>query len=84
MSDTHATQQHATRSRNFSRRSFLAGASAAAVGVTILRPELVRGYQANEKVAIGLVGCGGRGTWIAELFQKHGGYVVAGAAEAVR
>ncbi len=81
MSDTYATQQQSTRSHNFSRRGFLAGASAAAVGATILRPELVRGYQANEKVAIGLVGCGGRGTWIAELFQKHGGYVVAGAAD---
>ena len=80
VSDTHATQQQSTRSHNFSRRSFLAGASAAAVGVTILRPELVRGYQANEKVAIGLVGCGGLGTWTAELFPKHGGYVVAGGA----
>jgi predicted dehydrogenase len=65
----------------FSRRTFLAGAGAVAAGITIMRPELVRGYQANEKVAIGLIGCGGRGAWIADLFQKHGGYVVAGVAD---
>ena len=26
------------------------------------------------KIKLGLVGCGGRGSWIAKLFQKHGGY----------
>ena len=26
------------------------------------------------KIKLGLVGCGGRGSWIANLFQKHGGY----------
>jgi predicted dehydrogenase len=65
----------------FSRRTFLAGAGAVAAGITIMRPELVRGYEANEKVTIGLIGCGGRGTWIADLFQKHGGYVIAGLAD---
>ena len=78
MSDTQSSKSTMT---GFSRRNFLAGAGAVAAGITILRPELVRGYQANEKVAIGLIGCGGRGTWIAELFQKHGGYVVAGVAD---
>lgn len=64
-----------------SRRGFMAGAGAAAVGLTILRPELVWGYQANEKVDIGFMGCGGRGTWIAKLFQEHGGYNIVGAAD---
>jgi predicted dehydrogenase len=36
--------------------------------------------QANTRVKLGLIGCGGRGTWIAKLFQDHGGYeIVAGA-----
>lgn len=62
-----------------SRRGFVAAAAAAA-SATIVRPESARGYAANEKVALGLVGCGGRGVWIAELFAQHGGYeVVAGA-----
>lgn len=47
----------------FSRRSFLAGASASAF--TIVKPELVRGA-ASDKVKIGVVGCGGRGTQAAE------------------
>ena len=55
------------------RREFLAGAAAAAT-FTILRPSLVRGTQANSKIALGLIGCGGRGSWIADLFVKHGGY----------
>jgi predicted dehydrogenase len=55
------------------RRAFLAGAAAAAT-FTILRPSLVRGTQANSKIALGLIGCGGRGSWIADLFVKHGGY----------
>lgn len=62
-----------------SRRGFVAAAAAAA-SATIVRPETARGYAANEKVALGLIGSGGRGVWIAELFAQHGGYeVVAGA-----
>jgi predicted dehydrogenase len=60
------------------RRQFIAGG--AVVSFTILKPKLVRGTAANSKIELGLVGCGQRGTWIADLFVKHGGYqVVAGA-----
>ncbi len=62
------------------RREFLAGAGAAAMSVSILKPGLVRGSQANSQISLGLIGCGGRGTWIAGFFKKHGGYrIVAGA-----
>ncbi len=61
------------------RRSFLAGAMAATV--TIIKPELVRGAKANSTVDVGLVGCGGRGRWIANFFQKHGGYKWAACAD---
>jgi len=44
-----------------SRRSFLAGPAAAAAAFTIIRPELVKGWGAD-KLKIGLIGCGGRGT----------------------
>ncbi len=64
-----------------SRRRFLAGAGAAAVGISLVRPELVRGSTANEKVNIGCIGCGGRGSWIAGLFQEHGGYNIVAAAD---
>ncbi len=58
------------------RREFIARAGAAAVSMTILGPELVRGSQANSKVRLGLVGCGGRGGWIAARFRKHRGEAV--------
>ena len=30
----------------------------------------------SRKIKLGLIGCGGRGPWLADLFQKHGGYVI--------
>jgi myo-inositol 2-dehydrogenase/D-chiro-inositol 1-dehydrogenase len=55
------------------RREFMARAGAA-LGLTLLKPTIVRGTQANSQIGLGLVGCGGRGQWIADLFRKHGGY----------
>ena len=63
------------------RREFMAKAGAAALSATILRPGLVRGTESNSKISVGLVGCGGRGGWIAGLFKKHGGYEVTAAAD---
>jgi len=63
------------------RREFMAKAGAAAVSMTILKPELVGGTQANSKIRLGLVGCGGRGGWIAGLFRKHGGYEILAVAD---
>ena len=65
-----------TKRRACSRREFMAKAGAAALSATVLPAGLVRGFQANAKIGLGLVGCGGRGVWIAKLFQKHGGYEV--------
>jgi len=59
----------------------MAGAGAAAFSFTIMKPELVRGTAANSRLNLGMVGCGGRGTWIAELFKRHGGYHIAAAAD---
>ena len=63
------------------RRQFIAGTGAAALSFTVMKPELVRGTQANAKITLGLIGCGARGAWIAELFMKHGGYQVVAAAD---
>ena len=68
-------------SRGLSRRGFLAGAGAAAYPFTIMKPELVRGSQANSKLSLGMIGCGGRGTWLSGLFHKHGGYQVTAAMD---
>jgi myo-inositol 2-dehydrogenase / D-chiro-inositol 1-dehydrogenase len=66
---------------NVSRRRFLKDAGGAAVAFSVVRPDLVRGSGANTKVDLGVIGCGGRGTWIANLFQKHGGYNIVAAAD---
>jgi len=67
--------------KHVSRRRFLKNAGGAAVAFSIVKPELVRGTSANSKVDLGVIGCGGRGTWIANLFQKHGGYNIVAAAD---
>jgi hypothetical protein len=50
------------------RRTFLAGAAAGAV--TLMKPAVVRGTQANSMIELGLIGCGGRGNWITNLFHQ--------------
>ena len=63
------------------RRRFIAGTGASVLAFTVLKPELVRGAEANSKINIGLIGCGSRGKWIADLFQKHGGYNFVAVAD---
>jgi myo-inositol 2-dehydrogenase/D-chiro-inositol 1-dehydrogenase len=63
----------------FSRRGFLAGATA--LGLAVIKPELVTAAQANAKIKLGLIGCGGRGNWIADLFMQHGGYELVAASD---
>lgn len=56
--------------------------SAAAAGTfTILGPHLVRGAAANSKIELGVVGCGGRGAWIAGLFARNPGYHISAVAD---
>ena len=68
-------------SPDITRRRFLAGAGAAAVGLSILKPELIGAAEANAKLDIGVIGCGGRGTWIADLLAKNGNYNVVALAD---
>ena len=42
------------------RRQFIGGASVAALSFTVVKPELVRGADANSKINLGMIGCGGR------------------------
>jgi predicted dehydrogenase len=71
----------ATSSSPLSRRRFLAGTSASVLAFSVLKPELLGGAEANSKIDLGLIGCGGRGKWIADLFRKHGGYNIVAAAD---
>lgn len=62
------------------RRSFLA-TTAAAASFTLLKPATVFGAAANSQIAVGLIGCGGRGGWIADLFAKTGKYRLVAVAD---
>jgi predicted dehydrogenase len=66
---------------NFTRRQFLAAAGASALSLAVAQPGLVRGAETDSKINIGLIGCGGRGVWIADLFLKDGHYNLAAVAD---
>lgn len=71
----------ANSAQDVSRRNFMTGsaqtAAATAVGLQIVRPETLKG-QANEKLTIGIVGCGGRGTrGVAEAIRGNPSYELA-------
>jgi myo-inositol 2-dehydrogenase / D-chiro-inositol 1-dehydrogenase len=66
---------------SMTRRHFLAGTGASVLAFTVLEPGLVRGTEANSKIDIGLIGCGNRGKWIADLFHKSGKFNVVAAAD---
>ena len=51
------------------RRQFLVAAGAA--GFMIIKPQLVRGTEANSAIRLGLLGCGRRGTHVATSFADH-------------
>lgn len=61
-----------------SRRAVLAGtagATIAAMGSAVLAQTATRPAQPPaRKIKVGLIGCGGRGVWLAKLFKEHGGY----------
>ncbi len=67
-------------SPSLNRRQFITGTSMAAAGLTLLQPSLAAAADAPDKLKLGLIGCGGRGQWIARLFTESGKFnFVAGA-----
>ena len=71
---------HALPAPLLNRRSFLA-TSAAAAAFTTLKPGLALGAEANSKIELGLIGFGGRGQWIADLFAQSGLYKIVACAD---
>jgi len=66
------TKESVTR-RNFMQRS-AGSAAATAAGLQVVRPQALRGDE-NEKLSIGIVGCGGRGTrGVAEAIRGNPNY----------
>lgn len=50
-----------------SRRNFISGSAAGAAAFSIMSPQTVKGYQANSKISVGLIGSGGRGSYDASI-----------------
>jgi len=65
------------------RRAFVAGTAAAAATMFVPKTASAQSSKAEKQrtIKLGLVGCGGRGKWIAELFRKHGGYQIHAVAD---
>ncbi len=65
----------------FTRRQFLATAGASALSLAVAPAGLAQGAGSDSRINIGLIGCGGRGVWIADLFLKNGHYNLAAVAD---
>lgn len=63
------------------RRDFV---KTAAAGLLILKPATVFGSQANSAVEVGLIGCGGRGNWIAPFFPEYTGARIVALADVIQ
>ncbi len=70
-----------TASQTMSRRHFLASTAATAFAFSIVKPETVRGTQANSRIEVGCIGLGGRGRMIAGMIAKHSGYHIVAVAD---
>ena len=81
-------------SHRTSRRMFLGGALAAGVSTAFMEtpiPGTLCAWSAEEtaarpkqfarKIKVGLIGCGGRGPWLAQFFRQHGGYELHAVAD---
>jgi predicted homoserine dehydrogenase-like protein len=64
-----------------SRRGFVSGSAAAGLGLLILKPETVRGSQANSALTLGLIGAGNRGSYVTSIFAKNEFCKVAAIAD---
>jgi myo-inositol 2-dehydrogenase / D-chiro-inositol 1-dehydrogenase len=68
-----------TQPNGLTRRRFLTHSIAAAAVVTPLFS--VTAAAPQPRIRLGVIGCGGRGLWIARLFQAHGGYELWSVAD---
>ena len=53
------------------RREFLQNGAGALSAILVLNPRTVFGYEANSAIRLGLLGCGNRGSSVAESFNRN-------------
>jgi len=64
-----------------SRRRFLAQAGVGLAAISTMKLAVAQGSAANSKIRLGIVGCGGRGKFLLDLFAAHGGYEIVAAGD---
>ena len=69
--------------KKLSRRHLLKAAGAATVYASTANvfAQQADNSQVTRKIKLGVIGCGGRGSWIANLFKNHGGYQMYAVAD---
>jgi len=64
------------------RRNFITGSATAAAGFAILNARTVKGFDANSRIEVGVVGLGGRGSLIARIIaESYKGYKIVSVAD---
>ncbi len=81
MSRTNENAVQPSDRKSIQRRTFLSRTGISGVAFAVMKASSVYGSKANSKVKLGLVGCGGRGTWITNLFVKHGGFEISAVSD---
>ena len=69
------------KTRTIGRREFLKATAATTAGFTIVKPQSVRGSQANSAVRLGILGVGGRGSEVGSGFVTNAGVRVTALAD---
>jgi predicted dehydrogenase len=69
------------QTKDMTRRDFITTASAAALSCTVVAPQAIAGTAANSRIKTGIIGLGGRGSWITGLVREHGGYEIVALAD---
>ncbi len=83
MTDSRLSSDEHSR-RSISRRAFVASSAITAASLAAAAPRANRAADSapsGREIKLGLVGCGGRGSWIAGLFREHGGYDLYAVAD---
>lgn len=63
------------------RRQFIGQAGLAAAAMTALQPGVALAQGAKRKIKLGVIGCGGRGSFVTNLFAAHGGFEIHAGAD---
>jgi predicted dehydrogenase len=78
--DTHTAPRPAVDRRRF-LETMTAGAALPWLGAELVSGAAPAEPKAERRIKLGLIGGGGRGNWIANLFRKHGGYELHAVAD---